>query len=226
VTPAHPIEAESYRILAARVDLSGWPEGPREVVARVVHATADLEYAETMVVDEAAVAAGVAALAAGAPVVADVEMTRAAITGLDARCYMGQVPGQAGDLGGHPRVPGDLGGHPRAPGEPTPSTRSAAALRLAAAHHPEGAVFAVGCAPTALFELLRLAGAGALRPALVVGLPVGFVGAAEAKAALRRSGLPAITNRGEKGGSAAAGAAVNALARLATTLPQSDEGRG
>jgi precorrin-8X/cobalt-precorrin-8 methylmutase len=212
----HPIEAESYRILAARVDLSGWPEGPREVVARVVHATADLEYAETMVVDEAAVAAGVAALAAGAPVVADVEMTRAAITGLDARCYMGQVPGQAGDLGGHPR----------APGEPTPSTRSAAALRLAAAHHPEGAVFAVGCAPTALFELLRLAGAGALRPALVVGLPVGFVGAAEAKAALRRSGLPAITNRGEKGGSAAAGAAVNALARLATTLPQSDEGRG
>jgi precorrin-8X/cobalt-precorrin-8 methylmutase len=88
-------------------------------------------------------------------------------------------------------------------------------MRLAAARHPEGAVFAVGCAPTALMELVGLAEAGAMAPALVVGLPVGFVGAAEAKEALRRSGLPAVSNLGEKGGSAAAGAAVNALWRLA-----------
>lgn len=204
----HPIEAESYRILAGRVDLSGWPEGPRAVVARVIHATADLEYAGTMVVEESAVAVGVAALAAGAPVVADVEMTRAAVTGLDVRCYLGEMPRRHSG----------------------PLTRSAAAARLAAARHPEGAVFVVGCAPTALVELLRLAAAGTLRPVLVVGLPVGFVGAAQAKEALRRSGLPAITNRGEKGGSAAAGAAVNALAGLAreagaSTLPESDEGR-
>lgn len=195
-TPAppgiHPIEAESYRVLAARVDLSRWPEGPRAVVARVVHATADVEFAETMVIDEAAVAAGVTALRAGAPIVADVEMTRAAITGVSARCYLGEVPVAPSGL-----------------------TRSAAGMGLAVARHPEGAIFAVGCAPTALVELVRLAEADAVRPALVVGLPVGFVGAAEAKEALRRSGLPAVTNRGEKGGSAAAGAAVNALARLA-----------
>jgi precorrin-8X/cobalt-precorrin-8 methylmutase len=196
----HPIEAESYRILESRLDLSGWSPGPREVVARVVHATADLDFAATMVVDEAAVAAGVEALRAGAVVVADVEMTRAGVTGAHAVTYLAEVR--------------DLGGTPD-PGPPDGLTRSAAAMRLAAARHPEGAVFAVGSAPTALAELLRLAATGALRPALVVGLPVGFVGAAEAKEALRRSGLPAVSNKGEKGGSAAAAAAVNALARLA-----------
>jgi precorrin-8X/cobalt-precorrin-8 methylmutase len=188
----NPIEAESYRILEGRIDLSGWPPGPRAVVARVVHATADLDFAATMAVDEAAVVAGVAALRAGAVVVTDVEMTRAAITGIPTACYLAEV-----------EVAGDG------------LTRSAAAMRLAAARHPHGAIFAIGCAPTALAELVRLAGAGAVAPALVVGLPVGFVGAAEAKEALRRSGLPAVSNQGEKGGSAAAGAAVNALVRLA-----------
>ena len=189
----HPIEAESYRILEERIDLSGWPPGPRAVVARVIHATADLDFAAAMVVGEEAVAAGVAALRAGAVVVTDVEMTRAAVTGAQAVCHLAEVGAGGPGL-----------------------TRSAAAMRLAAARHPEGAVFAVGCAPTALVELIRLAGAGVVAPAVVVGLPVGFVGAAEAKEALRRSGLPAITNRGEKGGSAAAGAAVNALVRLAS----------
>jgi precorrin-8X/cobalt-precorrin-8 methylmutase len=197
VSNIHPIETESYRILAGRIDLSGWPEGPRAVVARVIHATADVEYATSLVVDEAAVAAGVAALRAGAVVVADVEMTRAAVSGLAVACYLKEVPG----------LPLEDG-----------LTRTAAAMRLAAARHPEGAIFAIGCAPTALFELVRLAEAGEVAPALVVGLPVGFVGAAEAKEALRRSGLPAVSNAGEKGGSAAAGAAVNALARLAADV--------
>jgi precorrin-8X/cobalt-precorrin-8 methylmutase len=192
IEPVHPIETASYRILAERVDLSAWPDGPRAVVARVVHATADVEFATTMVVDEAAVAAGVAALRAGAPVVTDVEMTRMALSGIAAACYLGEVPAGDGSL-----------------------TRTAAAMRLAAGRHPEGTVFVIGCAPTALFELIRLAEAGRVAPALVVGLPVGFVGAAEAKEALRRSGLPAVSNLGEKGGSAAAGAAVNALSRLA-----------
>ena len=194
----HPIEAESYRILEARVDLSGWPPGPRAVVARVVHATADVDFAATMVAGEDAVAAGVAALRAGAVVVTDVEMTRSAITGVPAVCYLAEAGADAG------------------PGAGDGLTRSAAAMRRAAARHPAGAVFAVGCAPTALAELVRLATAGVVAPALVVGLPVGFVGAAEAKEALLRSGLAAVANRGEKGGSAAAGAAVNALVRLAS----------
>ncbi|MDQ3947158.1 MAG: precorrin-8X methylmutase [Actinomycetota bacterium] len=188
----HPIEAESYRILEGRVDLSGWPPGPRAVVARVVHATAALDFAATMVAGDTAVAAGVAALRAGAVVVTDVEMTRAAVTGTPAVCYLAETGGEQVGL-----------------------TRSAAAMRLAATRHPQGAIFAIGCAPTALVELVRLAQAGVVAPALVVGLPVGFVGAAEAKDFLVRSGIPAVSNRGEKGGSAAAGAAVNALVRLA-----------
>ena len=189
----HPIEAQSYRILAGRVDLSAFGAGAAAVAARVIHASADVEYAATMVVDEAAVAAGVAALRAGAPVVTDVEMVAAGISGVPTRCYLAEVPPSPGDG----------------------PTRSAAGMRLAAARHPEGAVVVVGCAPTALAEVVRLWADSALRPALVVGLPVGFVGAAEAKDALRAAGCPSISNVGEKGGSAVAAAAVNALVRLA-----------
>ena len=90
-------------------------------------------------------------------------------------------------------------------------TRSAAGIRLAARDAADGAVWAIGNAPTALAELLRLAEAGEVRPALVIGLPVGYVGAADAKAALRASGLPALSNTSARGGSAVAAAAVNAL---------------
>ena len=95
-------------------------------------------------------------------------------------------------------------------------------MRVAAARWPDGAVVVVGNAPTALFEVVRLAAAGDFRPALVIGLPVGFVGAADAKAALRASGLPSVSNVGERGGSAVAAAALNALWRLATT-PTGDD---
>jgi precorrin-8X/cobalt-precorrin-8 methylmutase len=88
-------------------------------------------------------------------------------------------------------------------------TRSAAALRLAAQEAGPGAVYVVGCAPTALFELVG--GAAVYRPAFVVGLPVGFVGAVESKAALRASGLAGVSNVSGKGGSAVAAAALNAL---------------
>ena len=185
----HPIEAESYRILAGRVDLSGFGPLAAAVVARVIHASADLEYATTMVLDERSLEAGVRALAGGAPVVVDVEMVRHGITGVDARCYL---PAEAPPGGG---------------------TRSAGGMAQAAHRHPEGAVVVVGCAPTALEEVVRLHEEGRFSPALVVGLPVGFVGAAESKARLRASGLPAVSNIGEKGGSAVAAAAVNALIR-------------
>lgn len=186
----HPIEALSYELLAERVDLSGWAPGSRAVVERVVHATADVDYADSMIVDEDAVSAGRAALAKGAPVVADVAMTAAGIAVTEACCHLGDA------------VAG--------PGE----TRSAAGIRAAAAAHVRGAVFVVGCAPTALTALVDLAVSGRIEPALVVGTPVGFVGSAEAKELLRGSGLPAVSNRGEKGGAAAAAAALNAIGRL------------
>ncbi|MHB1930792.1 MAG: precorrin-8X methylmutase [Acidimicrobiales bacterium] len=190
-TTVHPIEAESYRILGERMDLSSLPPLTRAVTARVAHATADVDLAASLVADEEDLAAGVAALAAGGPVVADVEMVRAGLTAVAARCFLAGAA--AADA----------------------VTRSAAAIRRAAGAVPDGGVWVVGCAPTALEELVSLAAAGAVRPALVIGLPVGFVGAAESKARLLASGLPSLSNVGEKGGSAAAAGACNALARLA-----------
>jgi precorrin-8X/cobalt-precorrin-8 methylmutase len=187
----HPIETESYQILAGRIDLSHLAPGPRAVVARVIHATADVDYASTVVAPEAAVAAAVAAIAGGQPVVTDVEMTRVAITGITARCYLGEAVATG------------------------TGTRSAAAMTIAAERHPDGAVFVIGCAPTALYQVLALAVAGRLAPAAVIAMPVGFVGAAAAKEAARSSGLAVISNVGEKGGAAAAAAACNAIVRLA-----------
>ncbi|KAB1944372.1 precorrin-8X methylmutase [Micromonospora sp. ALFpr18c] len=186
----HPIEAESYRILRERVDLSDLPPLSRAVTERVVHASADLAYVDDLVCDEAALESGLAALRAGAPVVTDVAMVAAGITraGLELVCPVAEPA--AAELGRSAGI-----------------TRSAAAVRIALDRVGPGAVWVVGCAPTALVELLTLDAA----PALVVGLPVGFVGAAESKAALRASGLPAVSNVGEKGGSAVAAAALNAL---------------
>lgn len=189
----HPIEAESYRILASRLDLAHLEPGRRAVIERVIHASADLSYADTVMFSEGAVAAGVAALVAGAPVIVDVEMVAAGITAVATECFLASAE----------------------PGPDGAPTRSAAAMHLAVERHPDGAVFVIGCAPTALAALVDLAASGAVRPALVIGMPVGFVGAAESKEKLRQSGLPAISNIGEKGGSAVGAAALNALVRLA-----------
>ncbi len=186
----HPIEAESYRILRERVDLTHLPPLSRAVTERVVHASADLAYVDELVCDEAALESGLTALRAGAPVVTDVAMVAAGITraGLELVCPVAEPA-------------------PPALGRSAGITRTAAAVRIAVQRVGPGAVWVVGCAPTALVELLIVDAA----PALVVGLPVGFVGAAESKAALRASGLPAVSNVGEKGGSAVAAAALNAL---------------
>jgi precorrin-8X/cobalt-precorrin-8 methylmutase len=185
----HPIEAESYRILRARVDLSHLPALTRAVTERVVHASADLEYADTLVADEDALRAGREALLAGAPVVCDTRMVAGGITRREATVPL--LDPRAAELAASEGI-----------------TRTAAAMRLAVQETGAGAVWVVGNAPTALFELLERPPRD---PALIVGLPVGFVGAAEAKAALAASGLPFVANRGEKGGSAVAAAAVNAL---------------
>jgi precorrin-8X/cobalt-precorrin-8 methylmutase len=179
----HEIEAQSYRILRGRVDTSAYPRLTRAVIERVIHATADIGYADDIVCDEASLQRGLDALRAGVPIVTDVRMVAAGITGREARCYLRDAKAGAG------------------------LTRSAAAIRLAHDDVGDGAIWVVGCAPTALAELVALNP----DPALVIGLPVGFVGAVEAKEALLASGLPAVSNRSEKGGSAVAAAAVNAL---------------
>lgn len=196
----HPIEAESYRRLRAAVDTSGLPPLRRAVVERMIHASADLDYADDVAAAEADLAAGASALAAGAPVVVDARMVAAGLAGGPGERAVCRVD--------DPRAAAEA--------EAAGSTRSAAGLRLALAEAGPGAVVVTGCAPTAALALAADARAGAApAPALVIALPVGFVDAAEAKAAVREAGLPALTNRGPKGGSAVAAAAVNALAHHA-----------
>jgi precorrin-8X/cobalt-precorrin-8 methylmutase len=186
----HPIEAESYRILRGRVDTTGLPPWTRAVVERVVHSSADLDYVDDLVCHEHELERAASLLAAGTPIVTDAEMVAAGITRREAYCFVRD-----------PRA--------RAAATASAGTRSAAAVRVALADVGPGAVWVVGNAPTALYALLDLAAES--EPALVVGLPVGFVGAVESKQALRDSGLPSVTNHSEKGGSAVAAATVNAL---------------
>ncbi len=197
----HPIEAESYRRLRAAVDLSHLPPRSRAVAERVVHASGDPGYADDLVLDEDALERGADALRRHAPIVADVEMVAAGITTREVRC--GLRDDAVDTLAGRDA-----------------STRSAAGLRIAARAVGLGAVYVIGNAPTALDALLELD----VGPALVIGLPVGWVGAVESKQALRDRGLPAVSNRSRKGGSAVAAAALNALLYDALPCAGPEEG--
>lgn len=184
----HAIERRSMAVIAARCDLSHLPPLTRAVTERVVHSAADVRYVDDLVTDEAALRRGWRALADGAVIVADSRMVAAGITTTETSVPLADpaVAAEAARTG---------------------DTRSATAIRLAAARVGPGAVWVLGNAPTALQAVLR----HVPDPALVVGLPVGFIGAVEAKAALRASGLPAVSNVSELGGSAVAAAVVNAL---------------
>ncbi|HUZ43940.1 MAG TPA: precorrin-8X methylmutase [Acidimicrobiales bacterium] len=191
--PIHPIEVESYRIMNSEVDFSSWPVGQREVVARMVHATADDSFATSARVGTAAVDGAISALRSGAPVICDARMVMAGIPSVPtACCYLDQVDSAREG-----------------------TTRSAAGMTAAAEDHPDGALWVIGNAPTALTALMEIQ--HRIRPAAIVGLPVGYVGAAAAKADLWAGPWRelAITNVGRKGGSAVAAAAVNALVRMA-----------
>jgi precorrin-8X/cobalt-precorrin-8 methylmutase len=204
VPAGHAIEAESFRIIEAELPGHGFAPGPWRVVRRMVHATADLDFARAAVVPPGAVEAGAAALARGAPVVCDVRMIAAGLSaerlarfGVKVHCLLAEP---------------EVASRARAAG----ITRAAEAMRLA--HRRallDGAVVAIGNAPTALFELIRLVRDEGARPALVVAVPVGFVGAAESKEAALGLSVPHLVVRGRKGGTPAAVAALHALLDLA-----------
>ncbi len=195
----HPIEKESFRIISEELDPGGFSPEELSVVKRVIHSTADFEFRDILKFSPGAASAGIEAIRRGADIITDVRMVEAGITrnrlvpfGCTLRCF-------ASD----PDVARDAKAHS--------ITRTAAAMRKAAAFF-DGAIVAVGNAPTALRELIRLVREGAATPALVVGVPVGFVGAVEAKEELTQSGIEHITAQGRKGGSTVAVAIVNALA--------------
>jgi precorrin-8X/cobalt-precorrin-8 methylmutase len=190
----------SFATIRREADLARLPAGLERVAVRMVHACGMTDLVDDLAWSEDFAAAARAALAGGAPVLCDAAMVAAGVTrarlpaGNEVVCTLGdpRVPGLAARLG---------------------TTRSAAAVELWR-DRLGGALVAVGNAPTALFHLLELVAAGAPRPAAVVGVPVGFVGAAESKAALAASPLrlPYLVVAGRRGGSALASAAVNALA--------------
>lgn len=201
------IEAESFRIIDAEAGPQPWSPAEWPVVRRVIHTSADFEYARTMVFSAGAVAGGIAALRAGRGIVTDTTMALAGIAkprlerfGIQAACFVADH-----EVAREARLQG--------------VTRSILAMRKGVTTTGAG-IFVIGNAPTALFELMRLIREEGVRPDLIIGLPVGFVGAAESKAALLEleSASPDvafITNRGRKGGSNVAAAVVNALLIMA-----------
>jgi len=182
-------EDESYRILRSRIDLSRLPPLSRAVTEHVIAASADFDYATDLLCDEQVLAAASAELAAGAAVVADSAMVAAGISGYPVICKSGDTLTARLARTASISLP-------------------AAAVRLAFGQAGPGAIWVVGCEPAALSEVM----ARNVEPALVIGLPAGLAGAAEAKDAVRASGLPALTNVSEKGGAAVAAAAFCALA--------------
>lgn len=194
------IYAKSFETIRAEADLSRFPRGMDALAVRLIHACGMVDLAADIAFSEDAYEAGRAALAAGAPVLVDAEMVA---HGVIRRLLPkdNAVVCLLNDARVRP--------HAQAIG----NTRSAAQVDFWA-DRLEGAVVAIGNAPTALFRLLETIAAGGPRPAVVLGFPVGFVGAAESKDALISNpwGLPYIAVRGRRGGSAMAAAAVNALA--------------
>jgi precorrin-8X/cobalt-precorrin-8 methylmutase len=201
------IEAESFRIIEAEVGPHSWSAAEWPVVRRAVHTSADFDYVRTMAFSPGAVTRGMEALRAGRGVVTDTTM---ALAGINKR-LLARFHATGSCFVGDPEVAEES--------IKKGVTRSILAMRRAAAD-PGNGIFVIGNAPTALFELLRLVREEGLRPDLVIGLPVGFVGAEESKEALIREApagnIPFITNRGRKGGSNVAAAVVNALLIMAT----------
>ncbi|MER6771640.1 precorrin-8X methylmutase [Streptomyces sp. NPDC052107] len=194
------IYRQSFATIRAEADLAGLPADVSQVAVRMIHACGMVDLVRDLAFSPNAVADARAALRSGAPILCDVAMVASGVTRKrlpadnDVVCTLSDpsVPELAAKLG---------------------TTRSAAALELWR-DRMEGAVVAVGNAPTALFRLLEMIEEGAPRPAAVIGVPVGFVGAMESKEALAAhpSGLEHLIIRGRRGGSAIAAAALNAIA--------------
>ncbi|WP_212718948.1 precorrin-8X methylmutase [Blastococcus sp. CCUG 61487] len=192
------IYRQSFATIRSEADLAGLPDDVGRVAVRMIHACGQVDLVADVAWSEGVVGRARAALEGGAPVLCDVQMVASGVTrrrlpaGNDVVCTLDdpRTPGLAADLG---------------------TTRTAAALELWR-DRLDGAVVAIGNAPTALFHLLEMVAAGGPRPAAVLGIPVGFIGAAESKEALAASDLDFLVVRGRRGGSAITAAAVNAIA--------------
>lgn len=198
----HEIEEESFRIIRSELGTHGFSPAEEAIVVRMIHATGDFDFRDITRFHAQAAASGLEALRRGCAIVTDVRMVEVGI----AADWLAQLGGRLVCDIRHPEV--------RQQAQAMGSTRSTLAMRRNAANMA-GGIVAVGNAPTALLEVNRLVREEGLRPALIIGVPVGFVKAAESKEELMSLDVPYITTVGRKGGSTVAVAAINALLRLA-----------
>ncbi len=197
------IESTSMEIIAGQLPfLADLPEADQAIIKRIVHTTGDVNCAELIKIHPEAVTSGLAAIRAGKPIITDVHMLQAGINprklaqfNMATHCFIKD-----------PEIVAEA--------KRTGETRAMVAMRLKA-ELIDGAIVAIGNAPTALFTLCQLIKAGQAKPALVVGTPVGFVGAKESKEELVDTPVPYVTMVGTRGGSTIAVAALNALLKLA-----------
>ena len=201
----HPIEAESFRIIEASRDWSTFPEPERDVLKRLVHASGDFNIVDEVFMSPGAVAAGIRALSQRLPIITDVVMVQSGLRRTLLDCF------------GLTTICAVHDEETRLLAEASGITRSAAGIRRAWMQFGNNLILAIGDAPTAVEEAVRLVDTHSWRPHLIIGLPVGFVGTESCKEKLRQClRVPRITNRGTRGGSPWAAAVMNAmLIRLA-----------
>lgn len=199
--PPQEIERLSWEIIEAEAPAHVWPPQAWRIIRRMIHTTADFDWVRHTLIHPGAIESGLAAIKAGTPIFTDTRMAQAGI----AQRRLAPFGGSVRCLMDDPAV-AELA-------QRQGTTRAVAAVDQALPQLT-GAIYVVGNAPTALYRLLQHIAAGQARPALVVGLPVGFANAAEAKAALAATDQPHITAVGRKGGSAVAACVINALAEI------------
>lgn len=199
------IEEKSFQIIAAELGAHTFTDEQFPVVQRVIHASADFELGRSLLFHPDAVQAGIRAIRSGKLVVADVQMVQSGISKTRIEKFGGEVKVYISDRDVMEEA------------KRLNTTRAIISIRKAV-KEAEGGIFAIGNAPTALLELIRLVKEGEAKPGLIVGMPVGFVSAAESKEELAKLDVPFITNIGRKGGSPVTVAAVNAMAIMAERL--------
>jgi precorrin-8X/cobalt-precorrin-8 methylmutase len=197
------IEEASLKVIEEEIGPHHFSPEQLAVVKRAIHATADFDFAKNIVFHPIAIEAGIAAIKSGADIVADVQMVEVGISKDRLKKYGGSVWCYISDQDVIEKAKEEN------------VTRAIISTRKAA-QTSDGAIYAIGNAPTALLELIRLIQEGKAKPSLIVGVPVGFISAAESKEQLLSISTPFITCRGRKGGSPVAVAIINALSLLAT----------
>jgi precorrin-8X/cobalt-precorrin-8 methylmutase len=196
------IEEKSFEIITEELGQHSFTEEQYPVVQRVIHASADFELGRSLVFHPDAIKAGIEAIRSGKRIIADVQMVQVGISKPRIEQFGGEVSVYISDA--------DV----MAEAKRLNTTRAIISVRKAI-KEGQGGIFAIGNAPTALLELIRLVKEGVAKPGLIIGVPVGFVSAAESKEELAKLNVPFITNIGRKGGSPVAVAALNAISLLA-----------